>query len=91
MKLNRRRLPVLLASFCCTVAWAGGHESPGKVLPGRLPRSIELFLYEDLVDSARPGEVCIRLCPCGLNWWCCSRRKDWPSILSKFSALKMLT
>jgi hypothetical protein len=32
MKLNRRRLPVLLASFCCTVAWAGGHESPGKVL-----------------------------------------------------------
>ncbi len=32
-------------------------ESPGSVPPGRLPRTKELVLHGDLVDSARPGEA----------------------------------
>lgn len=31
-------------------------EPPGKVPPGRLPRSIEAVLTHDLIDRARPGE-----------------------------------
>ena len=31
-------------------------ESPGSVPPGRLPRSKEVVLLNDLVDSVRPGE-----------------------------------
>lgn len=31
-------------------------ESPGKVPPGRLPRSLEVVLTNDLIDRARPGE-----------------------------------
>jgi DNA replication licensing factor MCM2 len=31
-------------------------ESPGSVLPGRLPRSKEIILLADLVDYVRPGE-----------------------------------
>jgi DNA replication licensing factor MCM2 len=31
-------------------------ESPGTVPPGRLPRSREVILLADLIDSARPGE-----------------------------------
>jgi DNA replication licensing factor MCM2 len=32
-------------------------EAPGSVPPGRLPRTKELVLHGDLVDSARPGEA----------------------------------
>lgn len=31
-------------------------ESPGKVPPGRLPRSLEVVLTQDLIDRAKPGE-----------------------------------
>ena len=31
-------------------------ESPGSVPAGRLPRSKEIILLHDLVDSVRPGE-----------------------------------
>nr|WCZ58670.1 DNA replication licensing factor MCM2 [Seculamonas ecuadoriensis] len=31
-------------------------ESPGSVPPGRLPRSKDIILLHDLIDSARPGE-----------------------------------
>ncbi|ORC89719.1 minichromosome maintenance (MCM) complex subunit [Trypanosoma theileri] len=31
-------------------------ESPGKVPPGRLPRSLEVILTNDLIDRANPGE-----------------------------------
>ena len=31
-------------------------ETPGSVPPGRVPRSKELVLSDDLVDAARPGE-----------------------------------
>nr|ANM86134.1 DNA replication licensing factor MCM2 [Stygiella incarcerata] len=31
-------------------------ESPGSVLPGRLPRAKEVILTNDLIDSVRPGE-----------------------------------
>ena len=31
-------------------------ESPGSVPPGRLPRTKEVILLADLIDSARPGE-----------------------------------
>ena len=31
-------------------------EPPGKVPPGRLPRSLEVVLTNDLIDRARPGE-----------------------------------
>ncbi|EPY39187.1 hypothetical protein AGDE_04741 [Angomonas deanei] len=31
-------------------------ESPGKVPPGRLPRSLEVVLTNDLIDIAKPGE-----------------------------------
>ncbi|KAF4674076.1 MCM DNA helicase complex subunit [Perkinsus chesapeaki] len=33
-------------------------ESPGSVLPGRMPRSVEVILSGDLVDSVRPGDQC---------------------------------
>jgi DNA replication licensing factor MCM2 len=32
-------------------------ESPGTVPPGRLPRTKEVILLHDLIDSARPGEL----------------------------------
>ena len=31
-------------------------ESPGKVPPGRLPRSKEVILLDDLVDTVKPGD-----------------------------------
>eukprot|EP01125_Pyxidicula_operculata_P005863 TRINITY_DN2050_c0_g5_i1.p1 TRINITY_DN2050_c0_g5~~TRINITY_DN2050_c0_g5_i1.p1 ORF type:complete len:930 (-),score=221.70 TRINITY_DN2050_c0_g5_i1:43-2832(-) len=31
-------------------------ESPGSVLPGRIPRSKEVILLNDLIDTIRPGE-----------------------------------
>ncbi|CAC9502548.1 putative minichromosome maintenance (MCM) complex subunit [Leishmania infantum JPCM5] len=31
-------------------------EPPGKVPPGRLPRSLEVVLTNDLIDRAKPGE-----------------------------------
>lgn len=31
-------------------------ETPGSVLPGRVPRSKEIILTNDLIDTARPGE-----------------------------------
>ena len=31
-------------------------ESPGSVAPGRLPRTLELCVTEDLVDCAKPGD-----------------------------------
>lgn len=31
-------------------------EPPGKVPPGRLPRSLEVVLTQDLIDRAKPGE-----------------------------------
>lgn len=31
-------------------------ESPGSIPPGRLPRTKEIILMDDLIDSARPGE-----------------------------------
>ena len=34
-------------------------ESPGSVPAGRLPRSKEVVLLHDLVDSVRPGEEVI--------------------------------
>lgn len=34
----------------------GLQESPGKVPPGRLPRSLEVVLTQDLIDRAKPGE-----------------------------------
>lgn len=42
-------------------------ESPGSVPAGRLPRSKEVILLNDLVDSVRPGEEVIVTggCVCG--------------------------
>jgi DNA replication licensing factor MCM2 len=37
-------------------------ESPGSVPAGRLPRHKEVILLWDLIDSARPGELIVRLC-----------------------------
>lgn len=34
-------------------------EAPGSVPAGRLPRSKEVILLHDLVDSVRPGEEVI--------------------------------
>lgn len=31
-------------------------ETPGTVPPGRVPRQKEVLLFNDLVDSARPGD-----------------------------------
>ena len=31
-------------------------ETPGSVPPGRVPRQKEIYLVNDLVDSARPGD-----------------------------------
>lgn len=31
-------------------------ETPGSVPPGRVPRQKEVYLMNDLVDSARPGD-----------------------------------
>lgn len=31
-------------------------ETPGTVPPGRVPRQKEVFVTNDLVDSARPGD-----------------------------------
>lgn len=31
-------------------------ETPGTVPPGRVPRQKEVYLQNDLVDSARPGD-----------------------------------
>lgn len=31
-------------------------ESPGSVPPGRVPRQKEVYVLNDLVDSARPGD-----------------------------------
>jgi DNA replication licensing factor MCM2 len=31
-------------------------ETPGTVPPGRVPRQKEVYLHEDLVDCARPGD-----------------------------------
>jgi DNA replication licensing factor MCM2 len=31
-------------------------EPPGKVPPGRLPRSLEVILTHDIIDKAKPGE-----------------------------------
>ena len=31
-------------------------ETPGTVPPGRVPRQKEVYLLNDLVDSARPGD-----------------------------------
>lgn len=31
-------------------------ESPTDVLPGRIPRTKEVILFGDLVDSCRPGD-----------------------------------
>ena len=31
-------------------------EPPGKVPPGRLPRSLEVVLTNDIIDAAKPGE-----------------------------------
>lgn len=36
-------------------------ESPGSVPPGRLPRTKEIILLGDLIDSARPGEEIVIL------------------------------
>ena len=33
-------------------------ETPGTVPPGRVPRQKEIFVTNDLVDSARPGDEC---------------------------------
>ena len=32
-------------------------EPPGTVLPGRLPRSLEVILTDDLIDRVKPGEL----------------------------------
>ena len=31
-------------------------ETPGSVTPGRVPRQKEVYILNDLVDSARPGD-----------------------------------
>lgn len=31
-------------------------ETPGTVPPGRVPRQKEVYILNDLVDSARPGD-----------------------------------
>ena len=33
-------------------------EAPGQVPPGRLPRSLEITLLNDLIDTAKPGFCC---------------------------------
>ena len=35
-------------------------ESPGKVAAGRLPRSKDVVLLADLVDSTKPGDEIVR-------------------------------
>ena len=35
-------------------------ESPGKVAAGRLPRSKDVILLADLVDSTKPGDEIVR-------------------------------
>jgi DNA replication licensing factor MCM2 len=35
-------------------------ESPGTVAPGRLPRSKEVVLLHDLIDTVRPGDEVVR-------------------------------
>ena len=41
-------------------------ESPGTVPPGRLPRTKDVVLLGDLVDTARPGEEVVWLVRAGL-------------------------
>lgn len=36
-------------------------ESPGKVPPGRLPRSKEVILLDDLVDTVKPGDEIVSI------------------------------
>jgi DNA replication licensing factor MCM2 len=35
-------------------------ESPGTVPPGRLPRSKEVVILHDLIDTVRPGDEVVR-------------------------------
>ncbi len=43
-------------------------EAPGSVPAGRLPRSKEVILLHDLVDSVRPGEEVIVTGEGGQGW-----------------------
>lgn len=43
-------------------------ESPGSVPPGRLPRTKEIILLNDLIDTARPGEeIVVMYSVCSLS------------------------
>ena len=44
-------------------------ESPGTVPAGRLPRSKEVVLTNDLIDCARPGEEVEVTGACSLAMW----------------------